>query len=121
MTHLARYALPALLPCLLAALPLRDGKAATTSPETFSPETAQVNREIEAYAKEYMHFLSVAKTERLAYAEAVRRLDAAGTKVIAVAMNTPRCLNGLPDTVWQVSAWQYDAFSTDAVIRMLKK
>ena len=53
--------------------------------------------------------------------DAAHRLDAAGTKVIAVAMNTPRCLNGLPDTVWQVSAWQYDAFSTDAVIRMLKK
>ena len=83
MTHLARYALPALLPCLLAALPLRDGKAATTSPETFSPETAQVNREIEAYAKEYMHFLSVAKTERLAYAESVRRLGAAGFKDIS--------------------------------------
>ena len=82
MTHLAKYALSTLLPCLLATLPLRDGKAATP-PQPVSPDTARINQEIEAYAKEYMHFLSVAKTERHAYAEAVRRLDAAGFKDIS--------------------------------------
>ena len=39
--------------------------------------------ECEAYAKEYMDYLSVAKTERRAYVEAVRRLDAAGFKDLA--------------------------------------
>ena len=47
MTHLARYALSALLLCLLVTVPLRGGTAAETP-----PDTAQINREIEAYAKE---------------------------------------------------------------------
>ena len=62
---------------------LKNYNLPATPSEPVSSDTAQVNQEIEAYAKEYMHFLSVAKTERRAYAEAVRRLDAAGFKDLA--------------------------------------
>lgn len=79
MSNLAKYALSALLLCQLTT----DVKAVTTPPQPVSPDTARINQEIEAYAKEYMHFLSVAKTERRAYAEAVRRLEAAGFKDIS--------------------------------------
>ena len=44
-----------------------------------------MKKEIESYAKEYMRFLSVAKTERRAYAEAVRLLEAAGFKELSKA------------------------------------
>ena len=43
----------------------------------------EIEKEIESYAKEYMDYLSVAKTERRAYAEAVRLLDAAGFRDIS--------------------------------------
>ena len=39
--------------------------------------------ECEAYAKEYMDYLSVAKTERRAYAQAVKLLEKAGFKEIS--------------------------------------
>lgn len=55
-----------------------------------------------------------------ALTEAVRRMDAAGARVIAVSMGTPRCLDALPDSVWKVGAWQYDELSLDALIEMLK-
>ncbi len=38
----------------------------------------EMKKEIEAYCREYMRFLGVAKTERRAYAEAVRLLEANG-------------------------------------------
>jgi len=44
-----------------------------------------MKKEIESYAKEYMRYLSVAKTERRAYAEAVRLIEAAGFKEISKA------------------------------------
>jgi len=44
-----------------------------------------MKKEIESYAKEYMRFLSVAKTERRAYAEAVRLIEAAGFKEMSKA------------------------------------
>ena len=34
----------------------------------------------EAYAKDYLSYLGIAKTERRAYAEAVRRIEALGFK-----------------------------------------
>ena len=39
--------------------------------------------ECEAYSKEYMEYLSVAKTERRAYAQAVKLLEKAGFKEIS--------------------------------------
>ena len=39
--------------------------------------------ECEAYAKEYMDYLSVAKTERRAYAQAVKLWENAGFKEIS--------------------------------------
>ena len=44
-----------------------------------------MKKEIESYAKEYMNFLSVAKTERRAYSEAVRLIEAAGFREISKA------------------------------------
>ena len=59
--------------------------------------------------------------ERDALAERVCRLAAGGAQVIAVGMNTPRCLAGLPESVWQIMAWQYDELAVRAVIRMLRE
>ena len=50
-----------------------------------------------------------------ALAERVRRLAASGAQVIAVGMNTPKCLAGLPENVWQIGAWQYDTLAVQAV------
>ena len=48
------------------------------------------------------------------------RLAKSGKKVIAVSMNVPYYLNGLPDTIWQAAAWQYDTLSLSALIDMLR-
>ena len=42
-----------------------------------------MKKEIESYAKEYMRFLSVAKTERRAFAEAVRLVEKAGFRELS--------------------------------------
>ena len=47
---------------------------------------------------------------------AARRMAEAGTRLIAVSMYTPRCLDFLPDTVWKIAAWQYDQLAVDAFI-----
>ena len=57
--------------------------------------------------------------DRDALADRVRRLAEEGARVIAVSMNTPRCLSGLPGSVWQIGAWQYDALAVEALIRRL--
>ena len=44
---------------------------------TDAPPPAEMKR-VEAYARDYLAFLGTAKTERLAYAEAVRLLEAKG-------------------------------------------
>ena len=57
--------------------------------------------------------------EQALLAEQANRLAAAGASVIAVGMNTPRCLAGLSQDVWRLCAWQYDALAVDAVRQML--
>ena len=53
-------------------------------------------------------------------AETARKLADRGTRVIAVSLYTPRCLDLLPDSVWKIAAWQYDPLAVDAVIRLLR-
>ena len=65
--------------------------------------------------------LLVLNPGRGALAERVSRLAASGAKVIAVGMNTPTCLIGLPESVWQIGAWQYDELAVNAVARKLGK
>ena len=57
--------------------------------------------------------------DREALAARANRLAASGARVIAVSLNTPRCLAGLSDDVWRLGAWQYDALAVDAVRRRL--
>lgn len=38
-----------------------------------------------------------------------------GVPTAAVSLYTPRCLDALPDGVWKVCAWQYDALALDAL------
>ena len=52
--------------------------------------------------------------------EAACRLADAGLPVIAVSMNVPFCLKGLPESVWQVMAWEYDEFVLGPVMDLLK-
>ena len=47
---------------------------------------------------------------------AARRMAEAGTKLIAVSLFTPTCLNGLPDSVWKICCWQYDELAVRALI-----
>ena len=53
--------------------------------------------------------------------QAARRLAASGIQTIAVNMNMPACAEGLPENVWQVTAWQYDKIALREVIAFLGK
>ena len=53
--------------------------------------------------------------------EAARKLAQAGTRIIAVSLYTPRCLDFLPDSVWKIAAWQYDRLAVDAVLALLRR
>ena len=47
---------------------------------------------------------------------AARRLAEQGAQTVAVNMNVPVCAEGLPETVWQIGAWQYDQIALNAVL-----
>ncbi len=47
--------------------------------------------------------------------ETARRAAALGVPAVAVSLYTPRALFDLPDSVWKVCAWQYDALSLGAL------
>ena len=51
---------------------------------------------------------------------AARRLAEQGVETIAVNMNVPACADGLPETVWQIDAWQYDQIALNVVIDIFK-
>ena len=51
----------------------------------------------------------------------IRKWASSGTKVIAVALDTPEILTACPDNVWQIAAWQYQMLALDAVYDMLKR
>ncbi len=53
--------------------------------------------------------------------EAARRAAALGTNAVAVSLYTPRTLLDLPDSVWKVCAWQYDALSLSALETYFRK
>ena len=53
--------------------------------------------------------------------QAARRLAEAGVQVIAVNMNVPLYAEGLPESIWQIAAWQYDEIALKAVVALLKK
>ena len=57
--------------------------------------------------------------------QTVRRAAELGVPTVAVSLYTPRSLQDLPDTVWKICAWQYDALSLGALeqyfIRARKK
>ncbi len=53
--------------------------------------------------------------------EMAERLLAAGTKVNAVSLFTPRCLDLLPDNVWKIAAWQYDELALRALIQWIRE
>ena len=53
--------------------------------------------------------------------EMAEQLLAAGTKVIAVSLFTPRCLDLLPDNVWKIAAWQYDELALRALIKWIRE
>ena len=55
-----------------------------------------------------------------ALTETVCRLAAQGKPTVAVSLATPRCLDFLPDTVWKVAGWQYDALSVQALMDFMK-
>ena len=38
-----------------------------------------------------------------------------GVPAVALSLYTPRCLHHLPDSVWKICAWQYDALALDAL------
>lgn len=38
-----------------------------------------------------------------------------GVPAVAVSLYTPHCLHDLPDSVWKICAWQYDALALDAL------
>lgn len=38
-----------------------------------------------------------------------------GVPAVAASLYTPRCLHDLPDSVWKICAWQYDALALDAL------
>ena len=50
---------------------------------------------------------------------ASRALLQRGTKLIAVALDTPACLKEVPDGAWKVLAWQYDEFVLPCVADFL--
>ena len=51
---------------------------------------------------------------------AAKALLARGTKLIAVALDTPACLKEIPDTAWKVLAWQYDEFVLPCLAEFLQ-
>ncbi len=38
-----------------------------------------------------------------------------GVPAVAASLYTPRCLHDLPDSIWKICAWQYDALALDAL------
>ncbi len=52
--------------------------------------------------------------------QAARRLAEAGVQAIAVNMNVPLYAEGLPESVWQIAAWQYDEIALNAVMDLLQ-
>lgn len=52
--------------------------------------------------------------------DAACRMADAGIEVIAVDMNVPYILKGLPEKTWQIEAWQYDELSLAPVMELLK-
>ncbi len=55
--------------------------------------------------------------EQQATLDAAHRMAESGTKLIAVSMYTPRCLDFLPDSVFKICIWQYDELAIQAFIR----
>ncbi len=53
--------------------------------------------------------------------QAACRLAEAGAQVIAVGMSAPQCMKGLPDSAWQIMAWQYDTLALDAVMKLFEQ
>ena len=120
-----------------AALPTVDGetlfiglpaRAVTLANDDVPLDAAALCAEAFGGRRDEIHGRQMAKTvvavftrhpDRDALADRVRRLAEEGARVIAVSMNTPRCLSGLPDSVWQIGAWQYDALAVEALIRRL--
>ena len=80
-----------------------------------APDTALLDR-----AKTAVVFMGRG-ADRSAQVEAARRLVAAGAKVIAVSLYTPRCLDDMPGGVWKICAWQYERLALDALIAFLKR
>ena len=48
------------------------------------------------------------------------RMAEKGTKLMAVSLYTPRCLDFLPDSVFKICIWQYDELAIQALIRKWK-
>ena len=55
------------------------------------------------------------------YTDAVLKMSEQGSKIIAVSMFTPRCLDALPDSAWKIGAWQYDELALNSLIRWFRK
>ena len=51
----------------------------------------------------------------------IRQWAKEGKKIIAVALDVPAVLGECPDTVWKISAWQYQQLAVETVIGMLEK
>ncbi len=53
--------------------------------------------------------------------QAACRLAGDGIQTVAVNMSVPLYAEGLPETVWQIAAWQYDELALNAVLELIKR
>ena len=93
--------------------------AATVCAQVFGAKRVSLEEQLPTGAGTAVVFLNKHPNLQKAI-DAACALAAAGTQVIAVDMNVPLYLEGLPDTVWQVEAWQYDQFCLDLLIEKLR-
>lgn len=54
-----------------------------------------------------------------AMADFAIKLAQAGAQVIAVSMDTPYCLDRLPDSLWKIATYQYDDLALNRLIALL--
>ncbi|MBR5111446.1 MAG: glycoside hydrolase family 3 [Clostridia bacterium] len=94
--------------------------AASIIAELFGSKRIELTEKVPDGTKTAVVFINKHPDNDQALASACR-LSAQGIQTIAVNMNVPFCAQGLPDTVWQISAWQYDQLALNAVLDVLRK
>ncbi|MBR3016104.1 MAG: glycoside hydrolase family 3 [Clostridia bacterium] len=94
--------------------------AAAVCAKTFGSKQIGLKEAPPAGTKTAVVFLNKHPDNEYAIA-AIRCLSEQNIQTIAVNMNVPFCSEGLPKTVWQIGAWQYDQLALNAVIDFLRK